>query len=503
MVLLVIVGTALAVIIPALYIYTCYSTWETHFGGSRLKRSDTLSPSYGNPPKAHSHASTRHQIALRAAAHDHAELSEYSNHRSKANLGDPDGLDPNEGRKERDEMKLNARRTRTMSPKDYGAMDINVSGGDKFRRASLMRYGTKRASKLNMDHQYVSFLSYIWAVMFIGHNGTFLYLTGCTKLKVRDVLRRWGWIEPKPFDASDIVGKLILESTLSVHYEGKRKEGDTEIGGFFFPEFPYVKSDSSFDVADLLSVEVDLKKKRMIWAKLDDVELTPDEAMTLIWYYTISANHVKIHALSNWAINMEPRQIEKNPFPAQNSLVTTMYNYFGFTAFTTFYPGWKKIGLLSKDWNPDSLIDTFNFGIEKSFFAHPLIRELAQYSEFVDFHVKLRPIFMKEFAKVKGKYFPGCHGEALFVGTIIHSLDHTRMDWNLEDPLWLDVTHPEYGKMAELGRIVKVGFVGDLPGLLFHKRYKGSKHPFYDKIYEEAAKLNQKLADHMDTCIVK
>ena len=77
------------------------------------------------------------------------------------------------------------------------------------------------------------------------------------------------------------------------------------------------------------------------------------------------------------------------------------------------------------------------------------------------------------------------------------------MDWNLEDPLWLDVTHPEYGKMAELGRIVKVGFVGDLPGLLFHKRYKESKHPFYEKVYAEAVKLNPKLADCMDTCIVK
>ena len=100
-------------------------------------------------------------------------------------------------------------------------------------------------------------------------------------------------------------------------------------------------------------------------------------------------------------------------------------------------------------------------------------------------------------------FVSGCHGEALFVGTITHSLDHTRMDWNFEDPLWLDTSHPLYGKMVELGRIVKVGFVGDLPGLLFHKRYKGSKHPFYEKIYKEAAKLNQTLADNMDTCIVK
>ena len=85
----------------------------------------------------------------------------------------------------------------------------------------------------------------------------------------------------------------------------------------------------------------------------------------------------------------------------------------------------------------------------------------------------------------------------------MHSLDHTRMDWNIEDPHWLDVDHPEFGKMAEIGRIVKVGFVSDLPGLMIHRRYKGSGHPFYERIYKKAAKINVKLADLMDTCIVK
>jgi len=151
---LIIVGTAVAaVIIPAFYIYVCYVTWEAEFGGSCLRRSDVLSPSYGNPPKAHSHTSTQHQIASRAAAHDHTELSDYCNHRANFKLGDPDSLDPNEGRKERDEMKLNARRTRTFSPNDYGAVDISIPGGNKLCKVPLLLYGTKWADRLNMDHQ--------------------------------------------------------------------------------------------------------------------------------------------------------------------------------------------------------------------------------------------------------------------------------------------------------------------------------------------------------------
>jgi hypothetical protein len=77
------------------------------------------------------------------------------------------------------------------------------------------------------------------------------------------------------------------------------------------------------------------------------------------------------------------------------------------------------------------------------------------------------------------------------------------MDWNIGDPLWLDVDHPEFGRMAEIGRVVKIGFVSDLPGLLFHRRYKGSNHPFYESIYKKAATINVGLADLMDTCIVK
>ena len=88
-------------------------------------------------------------------------------------------------------------------------------------------------------------------------------------------------------------------------------------------------------------------------------------------------------------------------------MVTTIYNYFGFTSFTTFFPIWKEMGLLSDDWHPNLFIDTINAGINDNIFPHPLIREVAQYSEFVDFHVKLNPHFMKEFGKVKSKYFPG------------------------------------------------------------------------------------------------
>ena len=128
--------------------------------------------------------------------------------------------------------------------------------------------------------------------------------------------------------------------------------------------------------------------------------------------------------------------------------------------------------------------------------------DLVKHSEFVNFVVLVRSIFFAELQKHK-HLFPDVDGEAMFVGTILHSLDHTLSDWNLKDPLWLDVDNPRFGKMAEVGRIVKVGFVSDVPGIYFHKRFKGSGHPFYEAVYRKAAKINKKLADNMDTCIIK
>ena len=179
-----------------------------------------------------------------------------------------------------------------------------------------------------------------------------------------------------------------------------------------------------------------------------------------------------------------------------------MYNYFGYSSFPTFFDYWKRMGLLGEEWKPAVLLKVFNHGVQHNIWQHQDIKDLMKHSEFVRFVVQARGVFMTEFEKYK-REFPGIHGEAMFVGSVVHSLDHTQMDWNLEDPLWLDINDNNFGLMAEMGRIVKVGFVSDLPFLPFHKRFKGSKHPFYKSVYEKTVKFNKKYADNMDTCIVK
>ena len=64
----------------------------------------------------------------------------------------------------------------------------------------------------------------------------------------------------------------------------------------------------------------------MVKAKLDDVALTADEALTLSWFNTITSNHIKLHAFLNWGINNEAETWKQDSFVARSSLVACYNN---------------------------------------------------------------------------------------------------------------------------------------------------------------------------------
>ncbi|CAJ1950906.1 unnamed protein product [Cylindrotheca closterium] len=362
------------------------------------------------------------------------------------------------------------------------------------------------AKELDMDHVYVGFFDFLWAYTFIGPCSYYLWKKGTLMLRLRDYLSSNGYITPAPCDYESMCATLLLEQTQAIHYYA-RTNPDSERGnvaGFYFANFPYVDENCEYRVADLFAVEIDLDTKKFVDGKLDDLVLNASETMILLWFNTIAAQHVKLHSTANWGLNLDETLEDVNPFFRRNSVVTVMYNFFGYTCFNRFMRIWADEGMVSEGWaNEDKpFVQCVNHGIEDNVWQHSQIKELVKYSDFIHFVVSVRAIFMSEFAKCK-HMFPGTDGEAMFVGTVLHSLDHTLMDWNMVDPLWLDVDDPRFGKMAEVGRVVKAGFVSDVPGLYFHKRFKGSGHPFYETVYAKAAKINKKLADHMDTCIIK
>jgi len=454
--------------------YTLFLQWEENFSSERVRRTNESSPSNKQRPDVDTFDAMQSTIVANSQRHKQFDTCELI-----ANVK---------------EMQKNWRDNAIVRER---AKPIAFNG---------IAEGDETAEELNMDHIYIKFMDFLWGSLAIGPSAYFLWLKGTAILRARQWLIKRGFMKLKECDDLEaLIGTLCLEQSQVINYFAKTKKG-SEIGniaGFFFADFPYINNDMEYKVANLFAVDIDLDTKRFVKAKLDDINLTAQETFILLWFNTIAAQHVKLHAMGNWGINCHPSIAETNPFFHQNSIVTAMYNYFGYSRFSFFMETWEEQGLLSDGWfETGVLIKCFNHGIKDGIGQHGNITDMIPYSRFVNFTIKVRAVFLAQFAKYK-HLFPGVDGEAMFVGTILHSLDHTLMEWNLPDPLWLDVDNPRFGKMAELGRIVRVGFVSDLPCLYFQTRFKGSKHPFYKAVYEKAAKIDKELADNMDTCIIK
>ena len=358
---------------------------------------------------------------------------------------------------------------------------------------------TSRAKELDMDHQRVDFTDFVWAYYFIVPNAVWLWVSGIVCLKVRELLRRvvcrrLGVRDPSvSVDPRRLVGQLMLEGTQLVYFNGKFRKDGKEVATFMWPDFPMVGANGKFKTAKMS------RGKCLEKAELDGETLAARDTLILVWFHTIFANHVKIHAYANWASN--PYDYSASAFQRRMSVTTVMYNYFGHTVFPYLIGFWKKIGLFS---DFIEITDVIEKGISNGMPNSGGIDELMPYSELARFMVPLRKHFHRVFAEHKDQ-FPHIDAQSFFVGTIGHSLDHTLMGWNLPDALYLDTDRcdPRFRKMAELGRVVRVGFVDDLPYLMFNKNYHNSPDKFYQQVYQGAAKLNKRLADHMDCCIIK
>ena len=74
---------------------------------------------------------------------------------------------------------------------------------------------------------------------------------------------------------------------------------------------------------------------------------------------------------------------------------------------------------------------------------------------------------------------------------------------NLPDPFLLQHAHSTFGNIARIGQFVRMGFVPDLPMVLFTRKAKDVKSGFYCEIYTAAKRFSQTFADMIDICIIK
>ena len=105
---------------------------------------------------------------------------------------------------------------------------------------------------------------------------------------------------------------------------------------------------------------------------------------------------------------------------------------------------------------------------------------------------------LKEFMKYQ-EDFAGIDGEALFIGTVMHSIDH------IQCATQIDINNfrgtDKFAADREFATLTQSCFVDKPPLRLFECRFSHAPHPFYRKVYQFASRIDLRLANIMECTI--
>lgn len=449
-----------------------YVAWVVSFSG-KVPRSDASSPSHGQRPPLATEEERRSQL-IKLGAHACSSVADAMSR----------GLFTLEPVTKQRSAEFRSTRRPSVLP-----------GGD-------LRLPEDVFSKhADMDHIRMPFLDFVWCMAFIVPGSALLGLGGTLRKKLREALHAFGAVRQRPHDPAAVAGRLLLETSCVVGYVGTCQDPNGKcLASFAFDHVAVMDDAGEVSVAGLVTFEVDLDTKSVAEATFEKDRMTAKEALVMAWWLLAAHNHVKIHALANWAVNL---QYHGDRNMQRMGKATVFYNYLGFKVFRLVCKAAWLLCIMRADYS--RIDECFSDTMKRAIPPHGQLRELAKCSASVDFMIKVRNGFLNCFAE-HYREFPAIDGEAFFVGTVMHSLDHAMSEEILKDVLWLDVdgVSSRFRGMADVGRLVRSGFVQDVPLVMFNRRFRdAAPDTFFAKVYNHAVRINQFLADQMDMCIIK
>ena len=79
----------------------------------------------------------------------------------------------------------------------------------------------------------------------------------------------------------------------------------------------------------------------------------------------------------------------------------------------------------------------------------------------------------------------------MFLGTVVHSLDHSQLTRIVTDPLHLlAFDNQEYELMGSVVGLIRAAITDDLPFLPLTTQFKDVAHPFFRSVYNKARQIN-------------
>jgi len=343
------------------------------------------------------------------------------------------------------------------------------------------------------DHVYLTPLQWLWGQVFLAPNAFALMSVGVSRLWIRRHLQSRGLINPS-VEYKKLLFRFIMNTSCAINI--KFVDNTKMLARFVFTNLPVYRQDlGSFDIADELIIDLDLREEECVKSTLGNNMLSGADCFVLLVAHFGSVGHVLNHSYGNWGVDLR----HPDPYLRTMGIVSVCFNSYGNTdnwltgVGTNGGAGGEKSNFANLVRHVD------NIGVK----CHRGIKDLAPYSEFVTFLLKIRRHFYKEFEKYKNGDFRNISAEGLFQGTIMHSLDHDQACKIWKDPLWATPTSKEYKGMALVAQVGRAGFGEELPGLLFQTKFKDSPHPFFQDVYKMAKSINKSLADSMETCMVR
>jgi hypothetical protein len=364
------------------------------------------------------------------------------------------------------------------------------------RKKSL---SSKTAEGLNMDHLYVTFAEFLWVHYFVGLNAFSLAIERTITTLVRKKLFRMGWIKMTACNYSVIVANLLLETSLVIYFTHLEERNHQTFAFFYWSKFPLFTNNGDVKTPmEELKITINLTTRECTESFLGTQSLSMLDTVVLLTFNEIFISHPRVHAYGNWATNTA----HSNPFIRKMSIITSVYNYFGFTTFPWTTRIFQAMGLASHDMK--NVKKAITAGLDISVPSHTQIHKLQKYSAYVSFILKTRSVFLRIFNNFPS-YFYGIDGEALFIATVLHSLSHSQLVEIIHEPLWLieDNKTAAYACISECAQLALNGYSHSLPLLVFNRYYNNCPHPFFAEVYKEVCTFNKHMANGMETCIIK
>jgi len=194
-----------------------------------------------------------------------------------------------------------------------------------------------------------------------------------------------------------------------------KSESGCKIARYAVSDVLSITKEGTVEFKDFIA-SVNLDDRVLISATYGGKPIALKNAIVVLNTIGLLMVHPMLHAFTNWATNTA----SINPYFRRISVVTILFNHYGFTGYHGFMEMLYSCGVIKtngKTW--DAIMSIF----QKQAPKHKKVRELMPYSKFVQFVVQTRNFFMNEFAQCQAD-FPGIDGEALYLMSVFHSCDH-------------------------------------------------------------------------------